>query len=342
MVDPVNALWVGGICISIVALIFWLKVGIQARWQRARRNARRVHIEDALKHMYDCEYKKIVCTLQSISGALSISGDKAAKLLGRLEAFGLIESHGEGFALTDDGRAYALRIIRIHRLWERYLADETGLQETDWHMEAEREEHRMTPDEAEALAARMGNPCYDPHGDPIPTVSGELPAHKGQPLTRLPQGEFAYIVHIEDEPGAIYAQLVAQSLYPGVRIRMIGVSKEKIHFEADGVENVLAPVVAANVTLVPLSAGDRREGPFETLAALKLGEKGTVIGISKACRGQQRRRLMDLGVIPGTVISAEMRSAGGDPIAYSIRGATVALRSKQAGMIHIRRNVETA
>ena len=55
------------------------------------------------------------------------------------------------------------------------------------------------------------------------------------------------------------------------------------------------------------------------------------------CRGQQRRRIMDLGVIPGTVISMEMTSASGDPIAYNIRGAVIALRKSQADMIQIKR-----
>jgi DtxR family Mn-dependent transcriptional regulator len=239
--------------------------------------------------------------------------------------------------LTDEGRSYALRIIRVHRLWEQHLADETGLREIEWHAEAEQQEHKMTPREADALAAEMGNPGYDPHGDPIPTSSGDLPAWKGQLLNQLTAGKLAEVVHVEDEPNAVYAQLVALGLNPGVRIRMISLSKEKVCFEAHGTEHVLAPVVAANVTVMPLSAEARMEGPFESLASLNPGEKGTVLGISRACRGQQRRRLMDLGVIPGTVISAEMRSASGDPTAYSIRGATIALRARQAKMVHVHR-----
>jgi len=322
----------------VAALVFWPRIGLHARWDRLRRNVRRVLIEDALKHVYDYEYKKLVCTPQSLSGALSISGDEAAKLLGRLETLGLIRLHGEGVGLTDEGRLYALRIIRVHRLWERYLADETGIHEIEWHPRAEKKEHRIPPEEADALAAQMGNPTYDPHGDPIPTASGYLPTRKGKALTQLHAGELAEVVHVEDEPAAVYAQIVAQGLYPGVRIRIIGVSKERIHFDADGIEKELSPVAATNVAVVSLSSTAMREGPFETLAALNPGEKGTVISISRACRGQQRRRLMDLGVVPGTVITAEMRSASGDPTAYAIRDATIALRKQQATMIHIRRN----
>jgi DtxR family Mn-dependent transcriptional regulator len=294
-------------------------------------------MEDALKHLYDCEYKKLSCTQQSLSGALSISGDRAARLLGRLESTGLLRSEGEGFVLTEDGRSYALRIIRIHRLWERHLADETGVVETEWHPDAEKQEHKMTSDQADTLEAQLGNPRYDPHGDPIPTASGDIPARKGQPLTDLSPGRMGQIVHIEDEPGAVYAQLVARGLYAGAWVRVTGTSNEGIRFDTDGVEHTLPPVIAANVTVAPGSPDSLGAGRFDTLDVLEPGEQGTVIAISKACRGVQRRRLLDLGLVPGTVISAEMRSPSGDPVAYSVRGATIALRRKQARMIKIRR-----
>ena len=73
-----------------------------------------------------------------------------------------------------------------------------------------------------------------------------------------------------------------------------------------------------------------------TLDSLKIGQFGEIIAISKACHGQQRRRLMDFGILPGTDISVEMESLGGDPIAYFIRGTTIALRRDQAKMIHIK------
>jgi len=239
--------------------------------------------------------------------------------------------------LTTEGRSYALRIIRIHRLWERYLADETGVSAIEWHQEAEKQEHILTGADADELAAKMGDPVYDPHGDPIPTASGGLPPKKGKPLTDLAEGEFGSIIHLEDEPATIFAQLVAEGLNPGMQIRVLEKTSKRIYFIADGDEIVLAPVVAANVTIVPLAKEEITDGPPDSLTSLNIGEAGKVTGISKACRGQQRRRLMDLGVIPGTVITAKMRSAGGDPTAYDIRGATIGLRNQQAEMIHIRR-----
>jgi DtxR family Mn-dependent transcriptional regulator len=342
MIEPVIALLGAGLLLVIVALLLWPKVGLFWQIRKSNRTSERVLIEDALKHLFHQEYKNRTATVESLSGALGVEPDHAAKLLARLESLEMIKSHENGFVLTAEGRSYALRIIRVHRLWERYFADETGLAETEWHQEAEKREHETTPEEAEALATQMGNPIQDPHGDPIPTSNGELPPGRGKPLTDLALGEPAQITHLEDEPAVIYAQLVAQGLYPGMQIRVVDKSSTRIHFIADGEEVKLAPVVAANVTVVPQPKMHKMEGPYESLAELKTGESGVVTGISKACRGMQRRRLMDLGVIPGTIISAQLKSPSGNPTAYDIRGALIALRKDQANLVHIRRVSEHA
>lgn len=337
------AVFVGSAFVTAFAIaFFWPKRGLFWNWRRGLLSTERVLIEDALKHLYDQEYHDLTCTLQSLAGALSISGERAAKLMARLQALGLVTATGDRFALTAEGRSYALRMIRLHRLWERYLADETGLRETEWHGKAEVLEHNMSEAQAEALAASVGNPLFDPHGDPIPTEDGELPPKKGQPLTDLNDGDLVRITHLEDEPAAVYAQLVALGLHPGMQVRVLEKTPQRLTFVADGEECIAAPVVARNITVVPLPKSQGMAGPHETLASLQIGEAGEVIGISKACRGQQRRRLMDLGIVPGTVIRAELRSPGGDPLAFNIRDALIALRRSQADMIYIKRMKEAA
>ncbi|MBI2951581.1 FeoA domain-containing protein [bacterium] len=338
MIDPLGSLLTAALIAVAAYLLFRPERGYFWRWRRVHRANERVLIEDALKHLYDFEYRGGTPTVQSLSGALAISGNLAAELLARLEAQELLRSEGEGFRLTPAGRDYALRIIRVHRLWERYLSDETGVREAEWHGEAEYREHDLSPAQADALAEQMGHPVYDPHGDPIPTASGEIAPRRGQPLTTLPVGELAAVVHLEDEPEAVYAQLVAEGLNPGMRVQVSEISPERIRFWGDGDEHVLAPVVAANISVVPLPREQEvEEGPFEPLSALRPGEKGAVVRISRACRGLERRRLLDLGILPGTVIEAEMRSPGGDPTAYRIRGALFALREEQANHIYIAR-----
>ncbi len=100
---------------------------------------------------------------------------------------GLIASSNGDFVLTPAGQESALHIIRAHRLWERYLADETGFSEAEWHAQAEFLEHELEPSDVNALSAQLGNPLHDPHGDPIPTAGGDLVTHGGMPLPALEQ-----------------------------------------------------------------------------------------------------------------------------------------------------------
>lgn len=335
MLNPVTALAVGIVILITCAFVFWPKSGLLERLKRRLQDVERIQVEDALKHLYDCEYMNISCTINSIAGNLSISSDRAAKLVTKLETMGLIDSSGETLKLTSQGQSYALRVIRIHRLWERYLADETSTSEKEWHGIAEKMEHTYTQEQADKLAAKIGNPVYDPHGDPIPSSKGDLPDKKGKPLNEMKPGEVANIIHIEDEPDAIYSQIIAEGLYPGMQIRMIENSDNRIKFEANGEECVLSPLIARNISVGIVKLEKYVEGKYKTLSSLKIGEKGTVLGIAKVLRGQQRRRLMDLGIVPGTKIEAQLESITSDPIAYKVRGTVVALRKKQADRIYI-------
>ena len=184
MIDPAVALTLALGVATAAVLLLWPVRGLLWRWLRGLRATERVLIEDALKHLFDFEYKDRVANLQSLSGALAVSGNRAAELLRRLQEQELVGFDGDGYRLTPAGRKHALRVVRIHRLWERYLADETGLAPDAWHPEAEIREHTTTPEEADVLSARMGHPRFDPHGDPIPTADGEIAPLRGPPADR--------------------------------------------------------------------------------------------------------------------------------------------------------------
>ena len=336
-IDPGTALLAGILALLLAGVVFWPRKGLIALWSKGRLNTQRVLLEDALKYLFDCEYKNISCRLNGMAGNLNISANRATHLLDSLRSMGLIKSQEDAFTLTDAGRSYALRIIRVHRIWERYLADETGVGHLEWHGDADSKEHYLSPAAADQLAAQIGNPVFDPHGDPIPSSQGEIPAYAGKPLSTLQEGELARIVHIEDEPSAIFEQIAALGLYPGMQVYMMDVSEDRIQFAANGEPCVLAPMFASNITVVSLA---RQEEPIkeknEVLSSLKIGESAEIRGISPSCRGQQRRRLMDLGIVPGARIVATFRSASGDPVAYRLLGATVAIRKSQADMIYVK------
>jgi len=334
-IHPGLMLILGTLIILLLAWIFWPKYGLLALLTRTRMTNRRVMMEDALKFLFDCEYKKSSCNLNTLAGNLNISTDKTSKLLDRLCSMGLITMKDENIRLTSTGRSYSLRVIRVHRIWEKYLADETGIAQKEWHREADYLEHQISPEAADKLAAQIGNPVFDPHGDPIPSPEGDLPKHKGQTLSTLKVGDTARIVHIEDEPHNIYEQLVVLGLYPGMQVYITDFGDERITFAADGEEYVLTPLFASSITVEPISETVPLAPKYKWLSSLKIGEKAVIAGISPNCHGQQRRRLMDLGIVPGSVISAEMKSAAGDPTAYRIMGAIIGIRKDQADYIFI-------
>lgn len=157
------------------------------------------------------------------------------------------------------------------------------------------------------------------------------------PLTDLPAGRLGRVIHVEDEPKTVYAQLVALGLHPGTQVRMVESLSDRVRFTADEEEAVLAPLLARNITVQQIGSEERIPGPHRTLAGVRRGEPAVVVGIARSCRGQQRRRLMDLGVVPGTTVIPEMVSVGGDPVAYRLRGSLIALRRTQAQQIYVSR-----
>ena len=182
----------GWILLVAALLLCWPRRGLLWRLQKALRRTERVLLEDALKHLFDFEYRGAHPSLESVAGVLEVSTQKAAELLARLERAQLVESviHADRatWRLTSTGRSDALRVVRIHRLWEHYLADETGLEANQWHPEAERLEHLTPAAQVEQLSSRLGHPRWDPHGDPIPTSEGDIAPPRGQPLTTLEPG----------------------------------------------------------------------------------------------------------------------------------------------------------
>lgn len=339
MTDPLTSLIVVAGVIALLLVLFWPASGLAWRWRRGLAASDRIEVEDALKHLWDGEYRQRPATLESLAGALGLSGRAAAELVDRLGRLDLLQHDAAALHLTPEGRREALRVIRIHRLWERYLADETGLDAREWHAHAERREHGTSPQQADALAATLGYPRYDPHGDPIPMPSGEVPPHQGMPLTQLTGDQVAEIVHIEDEPEAVFAQIVAQGLVPGMRVRLLDRSPHRLRIQAETEEVVLAPVVAANITVLAIEQASEPES-MTRLSVLAPGESAEVVALAATCRGAQRRRLLDLGVVPGTRITSELRGPSGDPTAYRIRGALIALRQEQAAQIFVQKRHE--
>ncbi len=229
---------------------------------------------------------------------------------------------------------YALQVVRTHRLYETWLARETSTPAADWHREAHKAEHHLQAAAVDALADRLSNPRFDPHGDPIPTREGHLPKRLLTSLASWPDEQAARIEHIEDEPEILFRQAEALGLAPGSRL------DQSRHLEDGSVEAMLEGrrmvIPAAIAPLIHVTGPDQEDKPpagLNRLSDMPVGGEAVVYALAPSCIGPERRRLLDLGVVPGTRIRCEFASPFGSPRSYDIRGALIALRDHQAARI---------
>lgn len=293
--------------------------------------------EDILKQLFHVAESGRTATLSDLSGALHISRRKLLPVIEKMARQGWLHNTNETLELTPEGRDYALKIVRTHRLWEKYLAEKTGHQPAEWHHLAEIKEHELSEEQIKQLSRKLGSPLFDPHGDPIPTAQGEILPVKWRPLPAWPVGKPGKIAHIEDEPAIVYRQILAARLFVGSHLKVLSSTAGEISFACEGRIHRLSPIVAANIHVEPLAPDEPYLADATRLSSLNYGEKAEIVGISQECRGASRRRLLDLGILPGTKVEVELKSPLGDPVAYKIRNTSIALRQELADKILIKK-----
>ncbi|SFZ89900.1 DtxR family transcriptional regulator, Mn-dependent transcriptional regulator [Flaviramulus basaltis] len=336
--NPISALI---IFFVIVALLFVFFRPIKGWFWILRKNFKnneKTIIEDILKQLYHFENSGNKVDMKTLVQVLDYKNTRIVEAINKMTINDLIYFESDILKLSETGREYALRIVRVHRLWERYLADKTGFHKTEWHDRAEMMEHKLNHDETNTLAAHLGNPKFDPHGDPIPTKTGKVAQVNGVELPLLQVNTIGRITHIEDEPEVIYKQILAENIHIGSLIRVIENNNTRITFQSEGEEFKLAPIVAANLTVSPIEKEVVIEDNIARLSSLDEEETAKIIGISKESRGESRRRLLDLGFVKGAKISIDLMNPLGEPHAYLIKGTSIALRKDQAAKILIKKD----
>jgi DtxR family Mn-dependent transcriptional regulator len=320
----------------VLAAIFHPQRGLLARWRMSSPSGQRELVEDALKFLLKAQHSGWYVSPEALGGTLRLYGADLLRLITRMQAQGLLESQDSGLRLTSEGERWALHVVRAHRLWERYLADEARLPLAKVHSEAERREHGMTPEQLDHLEAALGYPDLDPHGDPIPTREGALATMGGTPLTAWPLGKPGRIVHLEDEPPLAYDQILAEGLRLGQVVRVLEVAHGRVVLSDGENEYRLAPAVAANVFVSPIPEAMQPPSGVLPLSELPDQTEAEVVALDEAVQGFTRRRLLDLGLTPGARVYPEIRNFFGDPRAYRVRGTLIALRREQAANIWVK------
>lgn len=329
-------IWLILLTLLVLIGLFLPSYGGLAQLAAWREKRRRELVEDALKHLLDREYEGRHASLQSLAGTLNISPARAIQLIEQMESQNLVESRGNEIHLTPEGERWALHIVRAHRLWERYLADEARMPLEKVHSEAHKREHSLTEAELDALEAAMGHPTRDPHGDPIPNRQGNIATQPTVPLTAWQSEEPVQILHIEDEPALAYEQILAAGLRLGQVIRIIERTPSRYVLSDGENEYRLAPSIAANVHVVPKQDSEQPAREAIPLNALADSRVGQILALDESVQGFTRRRFLDLGLTPGALITPELSNFFGDPRAYRVRGTLIALRNDQAAKIWVK------
>ncbi len=325
--------------ILLFVITLFPRYGIWAQLRHRAEARRRELVEDALKHLLDREQEGRHASLESLAGYLDLSLARTLRLVEEMQTQGLIEWQGRRLHLTPNGERWAIHVVRAHRLWERYLADEARMPLEKVHAEAHRREHGISEQDLNALEAALGHPSYDPHGDPIPNRNGAVIEHRvqGIELTRWEIDRPARIVHLEDEPELAFAQILAAGLRLGQVIRILERTPQRLVLSDGENEYRLAPAVAANIYVVEAGPAEEQQSLL-TLDRLPQGREAEVVQIDETVQGFTRRRFLDLGLTPGARIVPELSNFFGDPRAYRVRGTLIALRRDQAEKIWVRVN----
>jgi DtxR family Mn-dependent transcriptional regulator len=197
-------------------------------------------------------------------------------------------------------------------------------------------EHELTPEATNRLAKQLGHPRYDPHGDPIPTRSGQSPALSGDPLDTLDIGEVGKIVRLNDNPESVFGRICQAGLAPNLDFEIIAHQNRSILLRIAGREIMCDPEMVDSLTVERLPKTAALAPDAVRLADLKAGQSGEILKISPACRGTERRRLLDLGFVNGGRVEVELAGIFKSPIAYKLRNTIVALRDHQTENIFVR------
>lgn len=164
-----------------------------------------------------------VASTGDIARELDVTAPSVTGMLGKLAGLGLVDYQPyRGAGLSRAGRAEALRLIRRHRLLETFLIRDLAYGWDEVHDEAELMEHTMSERFTERLARYLGQPQFDPHGDPIPRRDGTLPDGPDKPLVEADEGRVFTVHRVLTQDGEVLAYLARLGIEPGCELEVVG------------------------------------------------------------------------------------------------------------------------
>ncbi len=193
----------------------------------------------------------------AVAERLGVTSATASAMLRRMADEGLVEhAPYQGVSLTPSGEQVALEVIRHHRLLETYLSQALGMPWDRVHEEAEVLEHYISEDLEALIAAELGDPSHDPHGDPIPGPDLTVPeSDKSVALDQVEIGEEVAFTRVSDRDPAMLRYLADRGILPGVELTVTGRQPfgGPLLVDVDGREHALGDELARRMRVSPKS-----------------------------------------------------------------------------------------
>lgn len=289
--------------------------------------------------------------LSQLAESLAVTSVSVNEMCRKLQDNGLVIYRPyKGAALTKAGEKLANHTLRRHRLWEVFLVEKLHFGIARANEIACVLEHATSDDVIDRMDDYLDFPAFSPRGLPIPKADHEADQVHAAPLTDLPVGESAEIVkcRAEGDGGRFLAE---SGIKAGCGIRVMAIGPRYILVEVGGSPVSLGLDLAGQVEVARYAAeksvGEeinrkRKVDSMEKqtnaiqhipLSQLKPGQEAVVVRIGG--QGAVRRRMMDMGVVPGAEIHVVRVAPLGDPVEYSIKGYSLSLRKSEAEDIMI-------
>jgi DtxR family transcriptional regulator, Mn-dependent transcriptional regulator len=191
--------------------------------QTRRGNHLSESIENYAKAIYALEQRGSgPVTTNALAERLGVTPASASGMVKKLAELKLVTHEPyKGVLLTAKGRRVALEVLRHHRLLELYLAESLGVPWDRVHDEAEVLEHVLSEELEELIAAKLGNPTHDPHGDPIPNRDLSITEERTESLAALEVGARGVFVRVSDSDPAMLRYLAERGITPGDHFEVV-------------------------------------------------------------------------------------------------------------------------
>ena len=179
-------------------------------------------VEDYVRAIYGLSERGVAVTNATLTHRLGLSPSSVSGMINKLAQLGLVTHVRYGsIELTPEGRRLAYDVLRRHRLIELFLVEELDYTWDEVHQEADALEHAVSNELIEHIAAKLGHPTHDPHGDPIPTADGTVEKPATKLLDQLEPGTIGTIARVWDTDSDLLRYLTDHDMTLGVRIEIV-------------------------------------------------------------------------------------------------------------------------